>query len=136
MFFCYYIYFNHVLGNVIPWSKGFDTCLAQRHEAILYICQTAWSCGLYHVRLWINYVSVEGQEADLVKAYDWVLQEKIWYTLSKRDVSEYLVQGIMFLYSDYKTAAFVDDKSTNFFFIQVGIHQGSVLKPIVCHWIP
>ena len=55
----------------------------------------------------------------------------IWYALRKRGVPEYLVQSVMSLYNGCRTAVSVDGKLSDSFFVQVGVHQGSVLSPLL-----
>ena len=52
-----------------------------------------------------------------------------WYAFRKRDVTQYLVQNM--LYSGFKTAVSVDSEFSDFLFAQDKVHQGSVLSPLL-----
>lgn len=54
----------------------------------------------------------------------------IWYALRKSGITEYLVQD-MSIYSYCKTAFFLDGELSNFIFVQVRVHQSSVLSPLL-----
>ena len=68
---------------------------------------------------------------DLEKAFDWVLREVIRFALKRKGVPEYLVNMVMSLYKGYKTAVSVDGELSSSFSVKVGVHQGSVLSPLL-----
>ena len=68
---------------------------------------------------------------DLEKAFDGVPRNVIKWALRKRDVPEGLVQAVMKLYKDAKTRVQVGDGYSEKFDVGVGIHQGSVLSPLL-----
>ena len=68
---------------------------------------------------------------DLEKAFDRVPREVIRFALRRKDVREYLVNGVMSLYKGCKTAISVDGKLSSSFSVKVGVHQGSALSPLL-----
>ena len=55
--------------------------------------------------------------------------EVIHISLRQKGVSEYLVNGVMTLYKECKTATSVDAELSSSFSVKVGAHQGSALSP-------
>ena len=68
---------------------------------------------------------------DLEKAFDQVPREVIRFTLGLMGVPEDLVNGIMSLYKSCKTAVSVDEELSSSFSVDVGVHQGSALTPLL-----
>ena len=68
---------------------------------------------------------------DLKKAFNQVPREVICFALKQKGVPEYLVNGVMSLYKDCKTAVSVDGELSSSFSVKVGVHQGSVLSPLL-----
>ena len=68
---------------------------------------------------------------DLEKAFDRVARKVIEWALNKRHVPESLVQAIMGLYKGAKTRVQVGDGYSEEFDVGVGVHQGSVLSPLL-----
>ena len=68
---------------------------------------------------------------DLEKAFDRVLCEVLWWSLRKMKVDEWLVRIIMSMYDNVTTAIKVDGNLSEEFEVKVGVHQGSVLSPLL-----
>ena len=68
---------------------------------------------------------------DLEKAFDRVPREVIRFALRRKDVPEYLVNGVMSLYEGCKTAVLVHGELSSSFSVKVGVHQESVLSPLL-----
>ena len=66
--------------------------------------------------------------ADLENAFDGVSREVFCFTLRWDGVPEYLINVVLSLYKDCKTAVSVDGKLANSFAMKVGVHQGSPLS--------
>ena len=62
------------------------------------------------------------------KAFD---REVICFTLRRKIVPEYLVNGVMSLYKGCKTAVSVDSKLSSSSSMRVGVHQGTALSPLL-----
>ena len=68
---------------------------------------------------------------DLEKAFDWVPREVVWWAMHKLGVEEWLVRAVMALYEDAKSCVRVNGKLGENFKVKVGVHQGSVLSPLL-----
>ena len=68
---------------------------------------------------------------DLEKAFDRVPRKLIEYALRKKGVEEKLVQAVMRLFENAKTRVRVEAELTDPFEVKVGVHQGSVLSPLL-----
>ena len=66
---------------------------------------------------------------DLGKVVDRIPQQVVWYGFRKRGLPEYLAQGM--LYSRFKTVVSVDSDLCGLFFAKFGVHQGSLLNPLL-----
>jgi len=74
--------------------------------------------------LWMAFV-------DLEKAFDRVPWEVLWWSLRKKGVAEQLIEVIVSLYKGVKTAVKTKDGIGEEFEVKVGVHQGSVLSPLL-----
>jgi len=74
--------------------------------------------------LWMAFV-------DLEKAFDRVLREVLWWSLRQSKVEEWIVRVIMSMYENVTTAVKVKDRASEEFNVKVGVHQGSVLSPLL-----
>ena len=74
--------------------------------------------------LWMAFV-------DLEKAFDRVPREVVWWALRKLGVEEWLVRVIMTMYEGVTTAVKLNDGESEAFDVKVGLHQGSVLSPLL-----
>ena len=68
---------------------------------------------------------------DLEKAFDLVQREVLCFSVRLKVVQEYLVNEAMSLYKGCETAVSVDGELSSSFSVKVGVHQGSVLSPIL-----
>ena len=69
--------------------------------------------------------------ADLENAFDGVSREDFCFTLRREGVTEYLINVVLSLYKDCKTAVSVDGKLENSFAMKVSVQQGSPLSPLL-----
>ena len=68
---------------------------------------------------------------DLEKACDRVTVEVICFALRRKGVPEYLLDVVMSLYKDCKSAVSLDGELSSSVSVKVGVHQGSVLSPLL-----
>ena len=68
---------------------------------------------------------------DLEKAFDLAQREVLCFSVRLKGVQEYLVNEAMSLYKGCETAVSVDGELSSSFSVKVGVHQGSVLSPIL-----
>ena len=74
--------------------------------------------------LWMAFV-------DLEKAFDRVPREVLWWSLRQSKMEEWIVRVIMSMYENVTTAVIVKDRASEEFEVKVGVHQGSVLSPLL-----
>ena len=74
--------------------------------------------------LWMAFV-------DLEKAFDRVPRAVVWWALRKLGVDEWIVSVIKSMYEDATTAVKVNGRVSESFLVRVGVHQGSVLSPLL-----
>lgn len=68
---------------------------------------------------------------DLEKTFDRVQRELVWRALRRVDVEEWLVTVIRTMFEGVTTAVKKKDGDSNGFGLKVGVHQGSVLSPLL-----
>ena len=68
---------------------------------------------------------------DLEKAFDRVPREVVRWALRKAGVEEWLVETTMAMYEGAETAVRTEHGLTDWFKVLVGLHQGSVLSPLL-----
>ena len=68
---------------------------------------------------------------DLEKAFDRVPRSVIWWALRKLSVPEWLVRTVQAMYADAKSAVRINSSYSAEFNVTVGVHQGSVLSPLL-----
>ncbi|KAK3545795.1 hypothetical protein QTP70_013123 [Hemibagrus guttatus] len=69
--------------------------------------------------------------ADLVKAYDSVPREELWYCMRKSGVAEKYVRVMQDMYERSRTVVRCAVGQTEEFKVEVGLHQGSALSPFL-----
>ena len=69
--------------------------------------------------------------ADLEKAYDKVSREELWYCMRKSQVAEKYVKVVQDMYEDSITVVRCAVGMTEGFKVEVGLHQGSALSPLL-----
>src|SRR6184192_1916558 len=74
--------------------------------------------------LWMAFV-------DLEKAFDRVPHEVLWWALRHVGVEEWMVNVIKSMYDGVTTAVKRNGEESESFEVKVGVHQGSVLSPIL-----
>ena len=68
---------------------------------------------------------------DLEKAFDRVPRKVIWRALRKLDVDEWIVRLVQGMYSNARRCVGVGEVYSEEFEVKVGVHQGSVLSPLL-----
>ena len=67
----------------------------------------------------------------MIKAFDRVPRKVIEWALRKKELAEVLVQAMMSLYEGSRTKVRVGSGTSDEFGVRVGVHQGSVLSPLI-----
>ena len=68
---------------------------------------------------------------DLEKAFDRVPRKVIWWALRKLGVDEWIVRLVQGMYSNARSRVHVGEGYSEEFEVKVGVHQGSVLSPLL-----
>ena len=68
---------------------------------------------------------------DLEKAFDRVPRKVLWWALRKVGVDEWLIRTIQAMYTNAKSSVRINGQFSSWFNVQVGVHQGSVLSPLL-----
>ena len=68
---------------------------------------------------------------DLEKAFDRVPRDVIWWAMRKLGIDEWLVRLVQSMYTDVRSRARVGNGYSEEFEVAVGVHQGSVLSPLL-----
>ena len=68
---------------------------------------------------------------DLEKAFDRVPRKVIWWAMRKLGVDEWIVRLVQAMYADARSRVRVGDGLSREFGVKVGVHQGSVLSPLL-----
>ena len=68
---------------------------------------------------------------DLEKAFDRVPREVVWWAMRKLGVEEWLVRVVKSLYENARSRVRVNNTFSDEFEVKVGVHQGSVLSPLL-----
>ena len=68
---------------------------------------------------------------DLEKAFDRVPREVLWWALRSVGVEEWAVRVIQGMYANARSRVRVNGQCSEDFGVQVGVHQGSVLSPLL-----
>ena len=93
-------------------------------DAIFILRQVQESFLAKKKDLWLAFV-------DLEKAFDRVPREVVWWALRRMDVPEGLLQVIKLMYVSVTTSVKHNGGESRFFEVKVGVHEGSVLSPIL-----
>ena len=68
---------------------------------------------------------------NLEKAFDRVPRDVIWWAILKLGIDEWLVRLVQSMYKDVRSRVRVGDGYSEEFGVGVGVHQGSVLSPLL-----
>ena len=68
---------------------------------------------------------------DLEKAFDRVPRDVIWWAMRKLGIDEWLVRLVQSMYKDVRSRVRVGNGYSEEFGVGVGVHQGSVLSPLL-----
>ena len=68
---------------------------------------------------------------DLEKTFDRVPRKVIWWALRKLDVEEWIVRLVQGMYANAQSRVRVGEGYSEEFEVKVGVHQGSVLSPLL-----
>ena len=68
---------------------------------------------------------------DLEKAFDQVPRKIIWWALRKLGVEEWIVRMVQGMYANVRSHVRVGEGYSEEFEVKVGVHQGSVLSPLL-----
>ena len=68
---------------------------------------------------------------DLEKAFDRVPRKVIWWALRKLGVDEWIVRLVQGMYSNARSRVRVGEGYSEEFEVKIGVHQGSVLSPLL-----
>ena len=68
---------------------------------------------------------------DLEKAFDHVPRKVIWWALRKLGVEEWIVWLVQGMYANARSRVHVGEGFSKEFEVKVGVHQGSVLSPLL-----
>ena len=68
---------------------------------------------------------------DLEKAFDGVPRKVIWWALRKLGIEEWIVRLVQGMYPNARSRVRVGEGSSKEFEVKVGVHQGSVLSPLL-----
>ena len=68
---------------------------------------------------------------DLEKAFDRVPRQVIWWAMRKLGVQEWLIRWVQSLYRGARSSVRIGDTYSEEFQVKVGVHQGSVLSPLL-----
>ena len=68
---------------------------------------------------------------DLEKAFDRVPRQILWWAMRKLGIDEWIIQLVQAMYCEVKSKVRVDNCFSDSFNVNVGVHQGSVLSPLL-----
>ena len=69
---------------------------------------------------------------DLEKAFDRV-PRKVWWAMRKLGIEEWIVRFVQAMYNNTRSRVRVNNTYSDEFGVKVGVHQGSVLSPLIRH---
>ena len=68
---------------------------------------------------------------DLEKAFDRVPRQFLWWAMRKLGIDEWIVQLVQAMYCEVRSKVRFDNCFSDSFNVNVGVHQGSVLSPLL-----
>ena len=68
---------------------------------------------------------------DLEKAFDRVPRKVIWWAMRKLGIEEWIVRFVQAMYNNTRSRVRVNNTYNDEFGVKVGVHQGSVLSPLL-----
>ena len=68
---------------------------------------------------------------DLEKAFDRVPRKVIWWAMQKLGIEEWIVRFVQAMYNNTRSRVRVNNTYSDEFGVKVGVHQGSVLSPLL-----
>ena len=93
-------------------------------DAIFIVRQLQEKYLARNKELWMAFV-------DLEKAFDRVPREVVWWALRCLGMDEWIVSVIKAMYEDATTTVRVNGRESKAFSVRVGVHQDSVLSPLL-----
>ena len=93
-------------------------------DAIFVLRQMQEKHHLKHKTMYAAFV-------DLEKAFDRVPRKVIWWSLRKLGVEEWVIRLVKAMYNNTHSNVQVNGASSEPFKVTVGVHQGSVLSPLL-----
>ena len=68
---------------------------------------------------------------DLEKAFDRVSRQILWWAMRKLGIDEWIIQLVQAMYCEVESKVRVDNCFSDSFNVHIGVHQGSVLSPLL-----
>ena len=68
---------------------------------------------------------------DLEKAFDRIPRKVIWWAMRKLGIEEWIVRFVQAMYNNTRSRVRVNNTYSDEFGVKVGVHQGSVLSPLL-----
>src|SRR5437867_569717 len=93
-------------------------------DAIFIVLQVQENFLGKQKQLWIAFV-------DLEKAFDRVPREVLWWALRRVEVEEWIINMIKSMYEGCTTSVRMNGEDSENLEVNVGLHQGSLLSPIL-----
>ena len=121
---------EHVLATIIRTQVDIDAMQfgfmpgRGTTDAIFILCQVHEKYLGKHKDLYFAFV-------DLEKAFDRVSRKVLWWTMRRVGVDEWLIRTIQAMYTNAKSSVRINGQFSSCFDVQVGVHQGSVLSPLL-----
>ena len=68
---------------------------------------------------------------DLEKAFDRVPRQFLWWAMRKLDLDEWIVRLVQSMYAHARNRVHMDNGLSNQFCVDVGVHLGSFISPLL-----